>query len=519
MTLMAVFAMNTMAQTWNIGYPNEEDVVATLTDGTLTISGTGDTKNYGFFDNEFTYAPWYESDQVLNVVIEDGITSIGDELFSHCHSLESITIPNSVIRIGDFAIFDCNSLTFITIPNSVKSIGMDALSATGLTSIIVLNPDPITISIDELAFEAVDMDNCILIVPTGSLELYKNAQVWENFLYITDDAGTIGDSPNLANLIVSAGALSPEFNPTTYNYRIIVPNSIENIELTAIPVSDNATVSGNGKKALNLGENTFEITVTTSLGSFVYKITITRLPTDYSLTPVKYDEITTGAETITYYDYVINANRAVAVIDQGELEYELTVGNFSGSLPLHFDLEDGKYTCDVTFNVNANSVYRFKLNLLNITYSQYNYDITTTTNYNSYGQPTSTTMSYRYHSCNVIASKNANVLSTTEIDLVGSGITSVITSDLTFIGNYIVTSLKEPSETSTFALFPNPVTDFITVSGLQGNETLRFYNFSGQLVITQKASSETEKVQVNNLPAGMYLLKMDNGQTLKFLKK
>jgi hypothetical protein len=60
----------------------------------------------------------------------DGIPvqAIGNEAFSYCRSLTSITIPNGVVSIGDWAFTACSSLTSITIPNSVVSIGVYAFT-------------------------------------------------------------------------------------------------------------------------------------------------------------------------------------------------------------------------------------------------------------------------------------------------------------------------------------------------------------------------------------------------------
>ena len=108
-----------------------------LVDGVLTISGTG--AMYDYTTN--SSAPWYDYiDEITSVVIESGITSVGDYAFYSYSGLTSIEIPNSVTSIGDNAFFSCSGLTSIEIPNSVTSVGDWAFAdCTGLTSIEIPN--------------------------------------------------------------------------------------------------------------------------------------------------------------------------------------------------------------------------------------------------------------------------------------------------------------------------------------------------------------------------------------------
>ena len=57
-----------------------------------------------------------------DVVIPDGVTSIGEYAFAYCESLTSITLPDSVKEIGEYAFSSCTSLTSLTIPDRVKEI-------------------------------------------------------------------------------------------------------------------------------------------------------------------------------------------------------------------------------------------------------------------------------------------------------------------------------------------------------------------------------------------------------------
>lgn len=92
--------------------------------GTLTISGSGQMYNY--YDEEYgdLERPWEDySDEIKSVVIEYGVRDIGINAFQHFVNLTDVSIPSSVTKIRSWAFYDCSSLSYIEIPASVKMIG------------------------------------------------------------------------------------------------------------------------------------------------------------------------------------------------------------------------------------------------------------------------------------------------------------------------------------------------------------------------------------------------------------
>ncbi|MCC8157149.1 MAG: leucine-rich repeat protein [Oscillospiraceae bacterium] len=122
------------------GGPCGDNLTWTLVDGMLTISGEGEMEDYLSYDG----MPWYsQQETITGVVMEGGVTSVGNHAFHGCRSLTDVTIPDSVTSIGDYAFSGCRSLTSVAIPNAVTAIGDDAfLGCSSLISVTI--PDSVT---------------------------------------------------------------------------------------------------------------------------------------------------------------------------------------------------------------------------------------------------------------------------------------------------------------------------------------------------------------------------------------
>lgn len=113
-----------------------------MSDGILTVSGTGAMKEYWPRDGVPT-TPWANyCGAITSAVINSGVTSIGGGAFSKCSNLTNISIPDTVTSIGVSAFLSCTSLGEVDIPDSVTSIEDHAFSGcTGLVSITI--PDSV----------------------------------------------------------------------------------------------------------------------------------------------------------------------------------------------------------------------------------------------------------------------------------------------------------------------------------------------------------------------------------------
>lgn len=210
----------------------------TLIDSCLTIWGSGETYDY---DPCTTAAgnpsyPWYEWwYKIDRIIVSEGITSLGEGIFIMCKYVTKLTLPSTLTSIHQYALAYCSLLQDIVIPNSIKVIEEGVFCSATKAKSIIIPPSVESIgyasfwnchsakmiyipaSVKKIEREAFvrcyevenvyarakipceaseysfgDSNNevCVLHVPEGSEEAYRNAEGWKDFKNIVGDLPT-----------------------------------------------------------------------------------------------------------------------------------------------------------------------------------------------------------------------------------------------------------------------------------------------------------------------------------------
>ncbi len=154
----------------------------------LTISGTGDMDD---FEHSEYGPPWgafaYSNNEnqiwvyIKKVVIENGVTSIGNNAFFAGFYIDSITIPDSVTRIGDYAFYNCENLKKLDIPDSVTEIGSRIIGVNKYITDFVI-PDGV-VKMGSISFVSFDKIKTLTIgAGIKSLDFLTGNSGWQLYL-------------------------------------------------------------------------------------------------------------------------------------------------------------------------------------------------------------------------------------------------------------------------------------------------------------------------------------------------
>jgi len=121
-------------------------------EGVLTITGKGEMPDF----NHDTPSPWKDHLlQIKTIIIEEGVTSLGESSFEGCCNAESVVLPDTLTALDSYCFQNCESLKSIVLPAGITSIPANSFSGcSALTAVEI--PNTVTL-IEDNAFASCEM--------------------------------------------------------------------------------------------------------------------------------------------------------------------------------------------------------------------------------------------------------------------------------------------------------------------------------------------------------------------------
>ena len=349
-SLLPVSAMADAAESGSCG----NNLTWTLENGVLTISGTGEMDGYGYYTKKpdgssVTSAPWGEYYEAIErVVIENGVTSIGNCAFYSCTEIKGASIPDSVESIGRYAFTGCSGLETVTLGNRLKTIEYDTFcDCTSLKSIVI--PDSVE-SIEDDAFsgcsslETVTLGKGVKTIRAGLLSAaFKGCKNVTDVYYTGDINSWLGIQfeDSYSNPCYSSSASDKNVNLYFGGQlvtSVVIPDGVTSIGdyafagcngIVSVTIPDSVT---------NIGSSAFDYCTgleEVTLGEGIKTIGSSALKKCTSLKNIDIpDSITSiGKEAFSYCEGLKNIDIPNSVTSIGEQAFEYCTGLRSIKLP------------------------------------------------------------------------------------------------------------------------------------------------------------------------------------------
>lgn len=209
--------------------------------GVMTISGTGPMYDYELVPDDSSYiqfvptSPWFwlvfNSGLIDSIVIEDGVTEIGDYAFYLLSCIDSVTLPESVRRIGTYAFYDV-SFEELLIPNGVVEIEDKAFYGAQYNKEIFIP-------------ESVERIGCGAFADVFGMTVFSVHE--DNPFYCTDNNGILYNKDKTELVCV----------PKSYSGTFVIPETVTRIGEGAFFGCDSLTEVENLENVVSIGKEAF----------------------------------------------------------------------------------------------------------------------------------------------------------------------------------------------------------------------------------------------------------------------
>jgi hypothetical protein len=259
--LIQDFTPGTLGYSASVGSDVDEVTIAAMaTHANATVTGdTGAQDNLIEGYNEFT----------ITVTAEDDATTLTYTIGITCALTDATSVSQAKTALDLAAILNGNTDANAVIANlSLPTTGENGTE-------ISWGSNNTAIATDGTVTRPLYADGNAIVRLTATISKGTASDtVIFNLTVTAQDAST---DATLSGLSISESTLTPGFAPGTLGYSASVGNDVTSVTISATASDTNASVSGVGEKSLDVGDNTFTITVTAQDGTTnIYTIDITR---------------------------------------------------------------------------------------------------------------------------------------------------------------------------------------------------------------------------------------------------
>ena len=216
------------------------NAIATVEEDTLTITGNGETYDECYWEDIKDSMNELDKNSIKHIIVEDGITSLGYELFRNFKNVETIQLPASLTKIKNSAFQNCRSLKNISIPEGVTEIGVgifnDCVSLKNITFPSTLKEIPDITDCEDsepVPVESITLKKGIQTIgflAFGGLSKLKNINIPDSVTTIKQSA--FADCTALSNISLPDTITKIEYgafrNCESIN-KIVLPNNLTSL--------------------------------------------------------------------------------------------------------------------------------------------------------------------------------------------------------------------------------------------------------------------------------------------------
>ena len=264
----------------------------------------------------------FEASGLTQITLPGSVTDIYLNAFSNCSAIESIKISDGITSVADMLFSSCAALTTLELGKDVQSIGMIAfMGSNALTEITCHAVVPPSVSM--MVFASSIFESATLYVPAESIDAYKEASTWKDFLNIKAIGDTTITTPTIT--VIEVEGIFYKLNSEKYTATVVEDTINDYQTIVDLVIPETITHNEANYIVNNIGDGAFmgcpELT-TIELPSTMETIGMAAFLNSPEIKTVTCHAVVPPTFTITFVDVFLDEVSATAtlIVPEGSVE-------------------------------------------------------------------------------------------------------------------------------------------------------------------------------------------------------